>query len=128
MALSVKDSETDRLAREAARLTGESPTEAVRKALAERPERERLGRGKPRKGVAEQLYALRCPILTHARLTKPSVVMKMGCGDGYRLLGYHCHPVRRKGRHPVSVNIGDCFAYVLAKTTGFARTDIASLA
>lgn len=41
MALNFKDSETDRLAREVAELTGESPTEAVRKALAERLERER---------------------------------------------------------------------------------------
>lgn len=38
-----------------------------------------------------------------------------------------------KGRHPASLNIGDCFAYALAKTTGeqllfkgadFARIDI----
>jgi hypothetical protein len=36
MALSLKDAETDRLAREVAKLTGESLTEAVRKALAER--------------------------------------------------------------------------------------------
>jgi len=45
MALSLKDPETDRLAREMARLTGESLTEAVRRALAERLERERLHRG-----------------------------------------------------------------------------------
>src|SRR3954451_24032078 len=54
MALSLKDPETDRLAREVARLTGESLTEAVRKALAERLERERLRRGKPRKRIAEK--------------------------------------------------------------------------
>jgi hypothetical protein len=36
MALSLKDPETDRLARDVARLTGESLTEAVRAALAER--------------------------------------------------------------------------------------------
>lgn len=58
MALSLKDPETDRLAREVARLTGESLTEAVRKALAERLERERLRRGRPRQGVAEALTAL----------------------------------------------------------------------
>ena len=44
MALSLKDGETDRLAREVAELTGESLTEAVRRALAERLERERLRR------------------------------------------------------------------------------------
>lgn len=41
------------------------------------------------------------------------------------------------GRHPARLNIGDCFAYALAKTTDepllykggdFARTDIASVA
>ena len=45
MALSLKDRETDRLAREVAALTGETLTEAIRKALAERLERERLRRG-----------------------------------------------------------------------------------
>jgi antitoxin VapB len=39
MAISLKDPETDRLAREVAKLTGESLTEAVRKALKERLER-----------------------------------------------------------------------------------------
>ncbi len=47
MALSLKDKETDRLAREVAALTGETLTEAIRKALAERLERERLRRGRP---------------------------------------------------------------------------------
>ena len=45
MALSLKDHETDRLAREVASLTGETLTDAVRKSLAERLERERLRRG-----------------------------------------------------------------------------------
>ena len=45
MALSLKDKETDRLARAVADLTGETLTEAIRKALAERLERERLRRG-----------------------------------------------------------------------------------
>jgi antitoxin VapB len=45
MALSLKDRETDRLAREVAALTGETLTGAIRKALAERLERERLRRG-----------------------------------------------------------------------------------
>jgi antitoxin VapB len=42
MALSLKDPETDRLARALAALTGETLTEAIRKALAERLERERV--------------------------------------------------------------------------------------
>ena len=45
MAISLKDPETDRLARAVAALTGETLTEAVRKALAERLDRERLRRG-----------------------------------------------------------------------------------
>ena len=41
-----------------------------------------------------------------------------------------------RGRHPAALNIGDCFAYALAKTTGepllfkgadFARTDLAAV-
>jgi antitoxin VapB len=47
MAISVKDPETDRLARAVAALTGETLTTAVRKALAERLERERLKPGGP---------------------------------------------------------------------------------
>jgi antitoxin VapB len=54
MALSLKDAETDHLAREVAKLTGESLTEAVRKALAERLERERRRRGR-NKSLAERL-------------------------------------------------------------------------
>jgi len=46
MALSLKDPETDKLARQVASLTGESLTEAVRTALSERLRRERLKRGK----------------------------------------------------------------------------------
>ena len=57
MALSLKDAETDRLAREVAKLTGESLTEAVRKALAERLERERRRRGQTM-GLAERLNEL----------------------------------------------------------------------
>lgn len=58
MALSLKDPETDRLAREVSRLTGESLTEAVRTSLAERLERERLRRGRPNADIVEALKAL----------------------------------------------------------------------
>ena len=47
MALSLKDAETDRLARALAALTGETLTEAIRRALAVRLERERIRRGHP---------------------------------------------------------------------------------
>ena len=46
MALSLKDKETDSLARQIASLTGETLTEAVRISLSERLRRERLKRGK----------------------------------------------------------------------------------
>ena len=45
MALSLKDPETDRLARSVAAMMGETLTEAVRNALDERLQRERLRRG-----------------------------------------------------------------------------------
>jgi antitoxin VapB len=46
MVLSIKDAETDRLARRLARLTGESVTETVKVALSQRLEREERRQGK----------------------------------------------------------------------------------
>lgn len=57
MALSLKDKETDRLAREVAALTGETLTQAIRKALAERLERERLRCGDPTR-LADRLMGI----------------------------------------------------------------------
>ncbi|MBV9287502.1 MAG: type II toxin-antitoxin system VapB family antitoxin [Hyphomicrobiales bacterium] len=57
MALSFKDEETDRLARALAELTGETLTNAVRAALAEKLERERLRRGEAA-ALAERLLAI----------------------------------------------------------------------
>jgi antitoxin VapB len=57
MAISLKDPETDRLARAVASLTGETLTTAMRKALADRLERERLKRGKPA-DLAARLLAI----------------------------------------------------------------------
>ncbi len=52
MAISIKDAETDRLARALARATGETLTEAIRLALRERLERERRrSRGGPAAGI-----------------------------------------------------------------------------
>ncbi len=47
MALSLKDPEADRLARQVAAPTGETLTEAVRRSLAERLRAERIRRGEP---------------------------------------------------------------------------------
>lgn len=57
MALSLKDPETDSLARQVASLTGETLTEAVRTSLAERLRRERLKRGRPA-NLADELEAI----------------------------------------------------------------------
>ncbi len=53
MALSLKDPETDNLARELASLTDETLTQAVRISLAERLARERLKRGRSANLAAE---------------------------------------------------------------------------
>ncbi len=47
MALSIKNEETERLARQVARETGESLTEAIQKALQERWERLRMRAAQP---------------------------------------------------------------------------------
>ena len=75
MALSLKDAETDRLAREVAKLTGESLTEAVRKALAERLERERRKRGS--KSLVERLneIALQCASLPDYDTRSPDEII-----------------------------------------------------
>jgi antitoxin VapB len=57
VALSLKDPETDHLARELAALTGETLTDAIRIALAERLERERLRRGETM-GLADRLMEI----------------------------------------------------------------------
>lgn len=56
MALNIKSAETERLAREVAALTGETITEAVRKALEMRLEQAREEREKE---IARQMAALR---------------------------------------------------------------------
>jgi antitoxin VapB len=63
MALSIKDPETDRLARELAKLTGESLTEAVENALRERLARKRTHMTQDL--LAEELLAIghRCASL-----------------------------------------------------------------
>ena len=76
MALSLKDGETDRLARAVAALTGESLTEAVRKALAERLARERLRRGEP-SGLAARLLEIgrHCASLPDCETRSPDEIV-----------------------------------------------------
>jgi antitoxin VapB len=58
MALSIRDPETDRLARELARLTGVTMTEAIRTALRERLARERSRRQRDADRLAAELTAI----------------------------------------------------------------------
>jgi antitoxin VapB len=58
MALSIKNDQADRLARELAARTGETLTEAVVKALAERLARE-TARGRRGRRVSDELAAIR---------------------------------------------------------------------
>ncbi len=85
MALSLKDPETDRLAREVAALTGESLTKAVRNALAERLARERRKRGAGQ-GLAQRLdeIARHCASLPDFDTRSPE-----------QIIGYDEHGVPR---------------------------------
>lgn len=69
MAISLKDPETDRLARQVASLTGETLTEAIRTSLRERLRHEQLKRGEgPELAKALEEIARRCaalPVLDH---------------------------------------------------------------
>lgn len=69
MALSLKDKETDRLARQVSSLTGETLTEAIRTSLRERLRNEQLRRGGgPELAKALEDIARRCaalPVLDH---------------------------------------------------------------
>ncbi len=66
MALSIKDPEADRLAREVAQLTGETLTQAVITALAERRDRIARRRDKPFVQVLRNIeQAHQLPILDH---------------------------------------------------------------
>ena len=66
MGLNIKNEETCRLARELARLTGESMTEAITVAL-----RERLGRRRRERNVDERLRELRAIAERCAKLMGP---------------------------------------------------------
>lgn len=57
MALNIKDAETERLARDLARLTGETVADATRKALEERMSR--VGGERRRERLLEDLAAIR---------------------------------------------------------------------
>jgi antitoxin VapB len=71
MALSIKDEETDRLARELARRNGETVTTAVRSAIKERLERqEKEGKRKGRMEWLERITAETAKIMNDGRTSK----------------------------------------------------------
>jgi antitoxin VapB len=78
MAFSIKDPETDRLARQLARLTAESISDSVKQALRDRVEHERRRRGKhiDRAKIAEIVGGIAtCPRSMTGRLTSSSATM-----------------------------------------------------
>ena len=79
MAISIKDAETDQLAREISQLTGESITTAVAKALRDRLLRERSRQGST--ALAEELLEIgrRCAALPEK--DKRSAEEILGYGD-----------------------------------------------
>ena len=86
MALNIRNKETEQLAAALASLTGETKTEAVRKALAERLERTRRTRGKRR--LVEEIdeiadHCASLPCWTTAAQTRSLATTRMDCrADG----------------------------------------------
>jgi len=79
-----------------------------------------------RKGPAGLIALDRLIEKTGIRIAVVDEVVAREARDAYRNFG--------KGRHPAKLNLGDCFAYALAKTLGepilctgrdFSKTDIA---
>ncbi|MQA92557.1 MAG: hypothetical protein GEU90_20435 [Gemmatimonas sp.] len=83
MPSSIMNPEAERLARELARITGESLTEAVTNALRDRLEREigrvTKGSGGSRASVRSSARSRRCRFWTIGRPTRSSVTMSAGC-------------------------------------------------
>lgn len=80
MALSLKDPETDQLARQVASLTGESLTEAVRTALRQRLAQERLKRGEG-PPLARELRAIAARCAALPSLDERTADEILGYGD-----------------------------------------------
>lgn len=96
MALSIKDRDADRLARQLAALTGETITQAVTQALKERLEREEKKR-EAKDILVEEIMEIsrrsaRWPSTTHVGQMKFLVTTSMGfLTDGDRLLSHPGH-------------------------------------
>ncbi|HVD86604.1 MAG TPA: type II toxin-antitoxin system VapB family antitoxin [Solirubrobacterales bacterium] len=87
MALNIKDTETEKLAEEVAEMTGETKTEAVREALAEKKKRleaRRGGEGKSQKNLREFFETEIWPLLPQEELGKPPLTKE----EEEEILGY----------------------------------------
>ena len=111
MPLNIKNGEVERLATEVSRLTGESKTEAIRRALAER--RLRLN--------AASVDARRTGLLRFlerkvwAKLPARQRGRRLSREQEDAILGYaRAFRANGRGRHPAGLNFGDCLAYATA--------------
>jgi ribonuclease VapC len=151
--LNIRDPEVHKLAREVADATGETLTEAVRKALQDRLERvqaeteaEPFSRmvANDRQAVLSAANYVEFGMLAQSRRNLSTARIDAVLGDwgvatvpvslAQARLAVEAFARFGKGRHPAGLNYGDCFAYALAKERGepllfmgedFARTDIA---
>jgi ribonuclease VapC len=82
-----------------------------------------VGEGRTRPGMRDKLDALLAEV--RPEIVPFTAALAEIARDGWRRFG--------KGRHPAALNLGDCFAYALAKQRGepllfkgedFARTDV----
>ncbi|MFM8533293.1 MAG: type II toxin-antitoxin system VapC family toxin [Acidimicrobiia bacterium] len=134
MALSIKDPEADRLARDIAERTGETLTGAIVVALRERLARLRAPATRP----FETSMVLESRFGEVAGRELDLFVAKVAI-DVVPIDAAQLAEARRawrrfgRGRHAACLNLGDLFSYVLSRTTGqpllfigddFARTDV----
>ena len=77
MQLNIKNDDAHRMAKELSRLTGESLTDAVTTAIAQRLDRERARGRRTRKGIAQKLIALadECAALPDSDTRHPDEIL-----------------------------------------------------
>jgi antitoxin VapB len=115
MALSIKTEEADRLARELARLTGETMTEAVTRSLRERLERERA-RAADLPARVRAFTARARPLLDTRPVTLAEQDVRLHPVDEAQMrVAMQARIVHGRGFGAAGLNFGDCFSYALAK-------------
>ncbi len=143
MPLNVKNEDAHNLARELARLTNTTITDAVTMALADAVAHARKGGDAPRGRVERELHEiapqaaslpLLCRYATVAAPIRSSATARTGCrANGHRHFGTHCYPRRRAGAGTLrgarsnrgnNHHSGD---ELLFKGADFAQTDVATV-